>query len=366
VKLSESISTENLPSSQSIAKARNALFSMFCILLAYWTYVSLISSANGYPYSAWPPIANIGTVGLDCYLIFQIFKLGAANRLLKVFVFFVTFQAVSALISKYILNYQFCFNFDAGRGWNYSICAPGAIFSSLIRLTGFGGEPSIFASYLCIVIIVAWWPQFKFRIPSAIFISGACAWAALISNSTTGTTLVFLSFALILFQRFRINHGPILLVLYGSTVYYFVNTNIIQVAIEKVFAEKKKSNLGSITDRSLNLSFSDYLTRWESHPFGDLWGFRGTSYSKSINLLAESMMYGPAVILFMLFLIFVSVLFSISRVRSLSVTLLIFITCLFLQPTWLNAIWIVLIYLLTVVNLDEDSDVVNSRVRKQE
>jgi hypothetical protein len=138
-------------------------------------------------------------------------------------------------------------------------------------------------------------------------------------------------------------------------VYYLVNTELIKSAVDKVLTNKKESNLGSITDRNLNLSFSDYLTRWETHPFGDLWGFRGSSYSGTINLLAESMMYGPAVILFMLVLIYGVVFLSDHRIRTLSVLLIILTTCLFLQPTWLNAIWIVLIYLVTVVNLKQNS-----------
>ena len=357
-RISKSISPESIPDRVIIAKARNALFFTISILSVYWLYVSVISSANGYPYSAWPPVANLGTVGLDCYLIFRIFKFGAATRLLKVFVIFVTYQAIAALISRYIFNYQFCLNFDAGRGWNYSICAPGAVFQNSTRLTGFAGEPSIFATYLCIAIVSAWWPQFKFRIISAIIISGTCAWASIISNSTTGITLVFLALALILFQRFKIDNGPGLLVLYGLTVYYLVNTELIKSALDKVLTNKKESNLGSITDRNLNLSFSDYLTRWETHPFGDLWGFRGSSYSGTINLLAESMMYGPAVILFMLVLIYGVVFLSDHRIRTLSALLIIFTTCLFLQPTWLNAIWIVLIYLVTVVNLKQNSGLI--------
>ena len=166
--------------------------------------------------------------------------------------------------------------------------------------------------------------------------------------------MVFFALALIPFQTFKIAKGPFLLLLYGSMMYYLINSEVITAAINRVFTDKKKTNLGSITDRNLNLSFSEYLTRWEVHPFGDLWGYRGSSYSSTINLLAESMMYGPAVILLMLVLIYGAVFLSYHRIRTLSVLLLIFITCLFLQPTWLNAIWIVLIYLVTVVNLNQN------------
>jgi hypothetical protein len=355
-KLSKSLAPEFIPDRANVEKARNALVFMFSILLSYWIYITLISSAKGYPFSVWPPIANLGTVGVDCYLIFQIYKHGSIYRLFRPFIAFVTYQALAALISKFIFDYQYCFSFEAGRGWTYSICAPGAIFSSSTRLTGFGGEPSIFATYLCIAIVAVWWPQFKFRIWIPSIVTGTCTWASFISNSTTGVTLVFFALALVIFQRFKIHNGPLLLVCYASTIYYLVNTELISSAVEKIFSDKKETNLGSITDRSLNLSFSDYMNRWETYPFGDLWGYKGIGYTKSINLLSESMMYGPFVILLLISLILGASVLSQNRIKTLSPLLIIFTTCLFLQPTWLNAVWIILIYLITLANLNKDTE----------
>jgi|688.fasta_scaffold488850_1 hypothetical protein len=105
-KLSKTFSAEYVPTSAHVARARNALVVIFIVTSFYWTYISLISAAKGYLFSVSPPIANLVTIGIDCYLILQIFKAGQAAKLLKVFIIFLAFQAFSALISKYIFDYQ--------------------------------------------------------------------------------------------------------------------------------------------------------------------------------------------------------------------------------------------------------------------
>jgi hypothetical protein len=358
-KLSKTFSAEYVPTSAHVARARNALVVIFIVTSFYWTYISLVSAAKGYPFSAWPPIANLVTIGIDCYLILQIFKAGQAVKLLKVFIIFVAFQAFSALISKYIFDYQYCYKAMVGRGWNYSFCAPGVVFSSSNRLTGFAGEPSIFSAYLSLAIVSVWWPQLKFRFGSAIFITAVCTWASFISNATTGVILVFVALALAPIQRFQIKNGPFYLILYSTLVYYLASRDIVQSAINRIFAQKAESNVLSLTDRSINFSFEDYLSRWETSPYGDLWGIDGSVYAKSINGLAQSLMYGPLVIFLLIFLIISVAFFSYNQVSTMSYGVLIFTTCLFLQPPWLNSIWTILIYIGSLSHVS-----VNSNARK--
>jgi hypothetical protein len=299
---------------------------------------------NNYDYNAWPPIANLGTIGLDSYFLLQIFKHGSAQRLVKVFIAAVSIQAGACLISKYLLDYNFCLPFNIGRGWDYSLCAPGVIYSLGTRLTGFGGEPSIFATYLCLTVVIVWWPQFKFRTYFAILISTLCVWASIVSQSTTGITLVLLAIALIPFQRITVSKGPLILISYSSVIYYLVSTNLVQRTFDQVKSDKVKSNAGSITDRSLNLSLGDYLNRWGEYPFGHQWGIFGDKFARSINLLADSLQFGPTVIILMIVMMSIAIFHTVNPVQLLSGCVILFTTCLFLQPTWLNSIWFILVY----------------------
>lgn len=360
--LSKLLEPEYIVDARMLARARSALFGMYLIVFIYWVIIGLFSSLNNYNYNAWPPIANLGTIGLDSYFLLQIFKHGSSRRLLKVFIAMVTFQAFACLISKYFLNYGFCVPFNLGRGWDYSFCAPGVIYSLGTRLTGFGGEPSIFATYLCLTIVLVWWPQFRFRAHVSLIISTCCVWASIISQSTTGITLVLLAIALIPFQRITINKGPLVLVTYSTLIYYLLSTKVLERSFNQVKSDKVKSNSGSITDRSLDFGLGDYITRWSEHPIGHEWGVFGNPYAKSINLLAESLQFGPIVIILFVILITLATIYSRNPIQLLSASIVIFTTCLFLQPTWLNSIWFVLIYSGFLVNLVKDSEL---KLRKQ-
>ena len=344
LKLSKSLNPEFQVNSKIFTKARSTLFGMYLILFSYWCYVGFISSLNNYDFNAWPPIANLGTIALDSYFLLQIFKNGCAPRLMEVFIMTVSFQAGACLFSKYLLSYNYCLPFNIGRGWDYSLCAPGAIYSLGTRLTGFGGEPSIFATYLSLTLVMVWWPQFKFNVYQSLFVSSVCAWASLVSKSTTGITLIMLAILLIPFQRITLRKGPFILVSYSAVAYYLLSTNIVQRTFDRIITDKLKSNSGSITDRSLNLTLTDYLTRWTEYPFGHAWGIYGDKFARSINLLADSLQFGPIVILLMILLMCLAILYSREPVQLTSACILIFTTCLLLQPTWLNSIWFILIY----------------------
>jgi hypothetical protein len=112
-----------------------------------------------------------------------------------------------------------------------------------------------------------------------------------------------------------------------------------------IFSEKSKQNFGSITDRNLNLGIDEYLTRWEAKPFGSQWGVGGGAYSTGINLLAESLLYGPVTILLMILLVGVAIKLSLNKIQFVSVGTIIFVVCLTLQPAWPNSIWFLLLYL---------------------
>ena len=124
---------------------------------------------------------------------------------------------------------------------------------------------------------------------------------------------------------------------------------------EIFFLEKKKSNMRSISDRSLNLGIDDYLLRWESKPFGNQWGLDGGIYAPGINLLAESLFFGPITIALMLGLVIAANILSFNQVRTLSGGLMIFLVCLTLQPAWANAIWFLLLFIIFAVDLTKDS-----------
>ena len=265
------------------------------------------------------------------------------------------FQAFSGLISKFVLNYQFCVDFTAGRGWTYSLCAPGAIFSSQSRLTGIAGEPSIFAVYLALAAIGFWWPQLHLGVLSRYLFSAICLWASFVSGATTGTVVGLLALSLIPFQRSTAKGAPIFLIFYSAITYTSIQTGFIQNYMEKIFSNKAKTNLGSIIDRNLNLGLDDYLTRWEAKPFGSQWGIGGGVYSSGINLLAESLYVGPITIVLMIALLFAANMLSFNLVRTLSIGAIIFLVCLTLQPAWPNAIWFLILYLVLLVDLTKDS-----------
>jgi hypothetical protein len=351
VKISNKLRPDFEPEEKSILKLRNLLFTMFTVTFLYWIYVLAVSSFRTYPVSAWPPIANLGTIGLDGYFILQLFKNGTSIRFMRMFIYIVTFESVTALISKYVFDYNFCTNISAGRGWNYSLCFPGAIFSSGVRLTGFGGEPAIFATYLAVTVLFVTWVQFDFSLVQKILIVIACAIASLNSGSTTGTTLIFVSLALIPFQKLSFRGSPFVLTMYSAIIYYLFSTKLLQGLSEKIIQNKLQQNAGSITGRNLDLGFQGYLKAWGRFPFGSQWNGNVLAANRGINLLADSLSYGPMVI-FLMFLLIVTVVSASSRyTQTLSIGTIFFISVLLVEPAWANAIWFALLFAVTCVNL---------------
>ena len=355
VYLSKSLLPEYEASERAISRARNGLFAMYFILFLNWVLKAVISSGNGYIYPLWPPIANLLTVGFASYCLLQILKLGHILRFFRVFLYLMLFQASSALVSQFILSYQYCVDFTAGRGWGYALCAPGAVLSSNNRLTGIAGEPSIFAVYLALASVAFWWPQIKLGVYRASLFSGICLWASMVSGATTGSVVGILALSIIPFQRSSLKHGPVILIFYSVFTYAMIQTRLVQGYIDQIFLEKKKSNMRSISDRSLNLGIDDYLLRWESKPFGNQWGLDGGIYAPGINLLAESLFFGPITIALMLGLVIAANILSFNQVRTLSGGLMIFLVCLTLQPAWANAIWFLLLFIIFAVDLTKDS-----------
>jgi len=348
--LSKSMQKDYSPEPETSAKLRNVLMALFVITFTYWIAVLLISSFRTYPVSTWVPIANLGTVGLDGYFLLQLYKRGTVIRFFKVFIYFIIFESGAALISKYILNNQFCTDFSAGRGWGYSMCFPGAIFSGKTRLTGFGGEPAIFATYISIAIVAIWWPQIRRKIPLNILLTVVLVIAGLTSESTTGLAGIIIAVTLIPFQNWKLRSAPLLLTVYASTIYYLFNTRIIHTYTQSVITDKYQKNKGSILDRNLNLGLSDYFSAWGKYPFGSQWNGSITASNRNINLFAESLSYGPIVILLFSLLIVVGLFFSKNRIKFLSAGIIVFASCLLVEPAWANAIWFVLIFNFIIVN----------------
>lgn len=354
-RLSKTMPEQEIPIERQVKRARNGLAVLWIITFSYWISIGLTSSFRTYGFGAWPPIANLGTVGIDGFLLLQIFKTGYFVRLVRTFVGTIIFEASSGLISKYLFHYHLCAHVSAGRGWHYSVCIPGAVFSSDSRLTGIGGEPAIFSTYLSLMIIMVWWPQLRYRNLFAFASSAICLWAALVSGSTTGATEVFFAVALSPFQRFSFKKAPIYLTAYGVGIFYVLNSRIVQKATSSIMTKKLKTNKGSITDRNLNFGLHDYLSAWGKFPFGSEWSSGASSTSFHINLLADSLAYGPYVIFLFFLLIISASLFSPRRIHSFSAGAIIFTTCLFIEPAWLNAIWLVLLYMILLASLIEDS-----------
>jgi hypothetical protein len=355
VYLSKLLSPDYRPNSKAVSRARNGLFAMFLILFLNWLSKAVIASGNSYNFDLWPPIANLLTVGISCFCLLQLLKLGTILRFFKVFLYLLLFQACFGLISKFVLNHNFCIDFNAGRGWNYSLCAPGAVFASQNRLTGIAGEPSIFVVYLAVAAILFWWPQLHLGVLSRCLFSAICIWASMVSGATTGAIVGLLALTLIPFQRTTFKNGHIVLIFYSVLTYTSIQTRFVQNYVEEIFSDKKKTNLGSIFDRNLNLGLGDYLTRWQEKPFGSRWGVGGTPYSSGINLLAESIVFGPLTIFLMIALVFAANILSLNLNRTLSIGLIVFIVCLTLQPAWPNAFWFLLLYLVLLVDQTTDS-----------
>jgi hypothetical protein len=183
------------------------------------------------------------------------------------------------------------------------------------------------------------------------FLSGICIWASIVSGATTGAIVGLLALSLIPLQRITFKNGPALLILYSLFTYTLIQTRFVQSYVGKIFLEKSKQNFGSITDRNLNLGIGEYLTRWDAKPFGSQWGVGGDTYATGINLLAESLRYGPVTILLMILLVGVASKLSLNKIQFLSVGTIVFIVCLTLQPAWPNSIWFLLLYLALLVSL---------------
>jgi hypothetical protein len=342
-----------IPDPGQVRIARNTLMILWVITFIFWICQGLSSSFRTYSFAPWPPIANLGTIGLDGYFLLEIFKLGRIHNVFRVFWLFIAFEAASGLISKYLFHYHVCVNVSAGRGWPYAVCLPGAILSSRVRLTGIGGEPAIFATYLSLLVIVAWWPVMKFKPLVALIVTCISAWASIVSGSTTGITEVLLAAALAPLQRLTFKKAPILLMLYSSVVYYVISTGVIKKATTSVVNAKLKSNAGSVTDRNLTLGLHDYLQAWGKFPFGSEWSSGAKAGSFHINLLADSLSFGPYVIFLFFLLLVVGVFFSPQRIQITSVGIIVFTTCLYIEPAWLNAIWFILIYMFFLVLLSK-------------
>ena len=162
-----------------------------------------------------------------------------------------------------------------------------------------------------------------------------------------------MALSLILFQRATFKQGPLILTFFSVITYALIQTRFIQNYLEEIFLDKKKTNLSSITDRNLNLGLDEYLVRWQAKPFGSQWGVGGGIYTSGINLLAESLFFGPITIILMVALIFAANMLSFNPVRTLSMGLVIFLVCLTLQPAWPNAIWFLILYVVLLVDLTE-------------
>ena len=177
----------------------------------------------------------------------------------------------------------------------------------------------------------------------------------MVSGATTGAIVGLLALSLIPFQRVTFKNGQIVLIFYSVLTYTSIQTRFVQNYMEEIFSDKKKTNLGSIYDRNLNLGLDDYLTRWREKPFGSQWGVGGRPYSSGINLLSESFVFGPVTIFLMIALVFAANTLSLNFIRTLSMGLVIFLVCLTLQPAWPNAIWFLILYLVLLVDLTTDS-----------
>ena len=310
------------------------IFGAFCI---YWTLSLISSQYNNSVFYYWPAIANLGTITFVLISISYISSNGGLEKFLLIFAFANSYIGLSGLIAKYVFMGFGCESIYLGRIWEYSICAPGAVFIG-DRLTGIGGEPGIFASYCILSISIFLMSSLK-RLTKTLGIFG-CVTGVILTESSTGYALLPISVVLITFF------------LKGSTLkktlrgYFLLTFTLVFYAaligfVNDIFTDKKSSNALSVTDRGLDIPMSEYFESWSKGIFYDE-SYFNTKFS-AISILRESLSQGVWVILlFLLILSFLSFL-SQNSFTYLVAVLPISVTVFVSQPFWSNAFWITLL-----------------------
>jgi hypothetical protein len=310
------------------------IFGAFCI---YWTLSFIASQYNSSVFYYWPAIANLGTLTFVLISVSYVSANEGLEKFLLIFAFVNSYIGLSGLISKYVFMGYGCESIYLGRVWEYSICAPGAVFIG-DRLTGIGGEPGIFASY-CILSISIFLMASLNRFMKTLGIFG-CVTGVVLTTSSIGYALLPIS--VVLFTFFL--KGSILKkTLRGYFLLTFVLVFYAALIgfVNDIFINKKSSNAFSVTDRGLDIPISEYFESWGKGIFHN--GSYFNSKFSTISILRESLSQGVWVILlFLLILSFLSFL-SQSSLTYLVAVLPISVTVFVSQPFWSNAFWITLL-----------------------
>ncbi len=316
-----------------------ALSLIIVTALIYWSYFYLKLNSLidiSIPYVAF---ANIATLAVVLYAITQIKKCVGQPGISFSFILLVSFFSFSVFPKNFLSS---CTPISLpARPYIYEVCYGSGIYVG-DRLTGFSAEPGIFATLIVVAMaLVIKYPLTKSPL-SNIFVLVNLLLGLLKTQSTAGI------FLLIVFLAFRLlaltNKSQLKISLSLGLSAAFILFLPFLISLSKALTLSKSTrNSRSITDRALELSLSDYFSKWFEFPFGNS---NEITYRKGfgINLLTESLAIGPVTIFLMIMAIFGTVLLSNREVTSFEVGVLVFLSCLFSQPAWFNPIWLILVF----------------------
>lgn len=301
----------------------------------YWFYVLIIDPTKADKYFAWSVGSSLLGTFIAVYCIVKICNLGHTKYLYIGFLMAVLVPSFGIFVDFVTQNAFNCtFHIFNGRAWTYEICISGGVYVSG-RATGLGAEPGIFALQIALAMYILILNKWRFKPLLVLVQITFLALAGFRTDSAGGYILIVLAVFSGLIFKLSNRLFQFFILLIGIAL------AVSQRYLEGLFDEKRRTNSLSISDRGLNFTRSDYWEHWLNFPFGER-SF-STLNSSQINLITESVRFGPIVIIW--FLITLMLSWRIYRFASdlIPIYLIISLTVIFLQPAYLNLLWFILI-----------------------
>ena len=327
--------------SEDNSYARLSSPQMLIIFMAsiYWIYFYFKTSSIINISSPYIALANIGTLLVVMYGVAQLNKYVKSSQIIYSYILLISFFSFSIIPRNFLFD---CTPVSLlARPFIYEVCFGSGVYVNT-RLTGFSAEPGIFATLILIgMALLTKYPLSKSRTINFIVFVNLFV-GLLKTQSTAGIFLFFVFLALRLLALTKKSQLRIALSISIMGIFTLFLPNLIRLS-KTLTANKATQNSRSITDRALELSLNDYISKWIEFPFGNN---QEITFRKGfgINLLTESLALGPIVIFLMAIAIFGAYLLSNREFFIFEVALLVFLSCLFSQPAWFNPLWLALVF----------------------
>ena len=248
-----------------------------------------------------------------------------------------------------------------GRPATYQIYFPGAItvgsggFAAELgpRLTGFAGEPGVFAALLAVLMVfpreASLWRSLR-----------AYAWFLLgiiYTQSTGGIAAAIAGLACVVVLRLPRIWAPFFVVLVAASTR---TTWALYQRSPLGLASKESSNKISVVDRlGSEFSLAEVIRHWVQFPFGEQFT---SNNNGSINLVMASMTLGPVVLILTLAALTLPVFMTPEISRSAPACAALVLTLLVSQPGLQNPLWLYLLGLAIASTTQFSTQTITSNV----